>query len=302
MGQRLRADHPGRRGRHGQLRLSAGPVPDRVWGPGVRGQPAQPASRGVGVASPTPSTPRPPPGRCWPVTPPPPPRTAAAPPASSAPCWSPAAAPSRPAPRPSSSCAASSWNSTTTSALASTVDGSSSSTSACAALAGTRGASWRCGPWPAAGSTSTRRSATTTRTSPPSSSGSCRGCWPGLGVGPVCAAQLLVTAGDNPDRLHSEAAFAALCGVSPVEALRGKTQRHRLNRGGDRAANSALWIIANNRLMRTTHRTRAYAARRTATGPAARRSSGCSSATSPGRSSPKSATPSARLTPFPTTP
>ena len=92
---------------------------------------------------------------------------------------------------------------------------------------------------------------------------------PGLlarpGIGPVCAAQLLVTAGDNPDRLHSQAAFAALCGVSPVEHSSGKTQRHRLNRGGDRAANSALWVIANNRLMHDPQ-TRAYAARRTATG------------------------------------
>jgi transposase len=92
---------------------------------------------------------------------------------------------------------------------------------------------------------------------------------PGLlarpGIGPVCAAQLLVTAGDNPDRLHSQAAFAALCGVSPVEHSSGKTQRHRLNRGGDRAANSALWIIANNRLMHDPQ-SRAYAARRTATG------------------------------------
>jgi transposase len=92
---------------------------------------------------------------------------------------------------------------------------------------------------------------------------------PGLlarpGIGPVCADQLLVTAGDNPDRLHSQAAFAALCGVSPVEHSSGKTQRHRLNRGGDRAANSALWIIANNRLMHDPQ-TRAYAARRTATG------------------------------------
>lgn len=65
------------------------------------------------------------------------------------------------------------------------------------------------------------------------------------GIGPVCAAQLLATAGDNPDRLSSEAAFAALCGVSPVEHSSGKTQRHRLNRGGDRTANSALWTIAN---------------------------------------------------------
>jgi transposase len=56
-----------------------------------------------------------------------------------------------------------------------------------------------------------------------------------------------------------------LCGVSPVEHSSGKTQRHRLNRGGDRAANSALWIIANNRLMHDPQ-TRAYAARRTTTG------------------------------------
>jgi transposase len=63
------------------------------------------------------------------------------------------------------------------------------------------------------------------------------------------AAQLLITAGDNPDRLHSEAAFAAMCGASPVQASSGRTIRHRLNRGGDRAANSALWTIANNRLM-----------------------------------------------------
>ncbi|GAA3689997.1 hypothetical protein GCM10022267_90790 [Lentzea roselyniae] len=85
------------------------------------------------------------------------------------------------------------------------------------------------------------------------------------GIGPICAAQLLVTAGDNPERLHSEAAFAALCGVSPVEHSSGKTQRHRLNRGGDRAANSALWTIANNRLIHDP-RTREYAARRTAQG------------------------------------
>jgi len=79
------------------------------------------------------------------------------------------------------------------------------------------------------------------------------------------AAQLLLTAGDNPDRLHSEAAFAAMCGASPVEASSGKTIRHRLNRGGDRAANSALWTIANNRLMHAP-RSRAYAAKRTARG------------------------------------
>ena len=84
-------------------------------------------------------------------------------------------------------------------------------------------------------------------------------------VGVQTAAQLLITAGDNPDRLHSEAAFAAMCGASPVQASSGKTTRHRLNRGGDRAANSALWTIANNRLMHDP-RSRAYMARRTALG------------------------------------
>jgi transposase len=84
-------------------------------------------------------------------------------------------------------------------------------------------------------------------------------------VGVQTAAQLLITAGDNPDRLHSEAAFAAVCGASPVQASSGKTVRHRLNRGGDRAANSALWTIANNRLMHDP-RSRAYAAKRTALG------------------------------------
>jgi transposase len=71
---------------------------------------------------------------------------------------------------------------------------------------------------------------------------------PGLraayGVGPDTAAQLLITAGANPHRLHSEAAFAALCGVAPVPASSGKTNRHRLSRGGDRAANNALFRIA----------------------------------------------------------
>jgi len=80
-------------------------------------------------------------------------------------------------------------------------------------------------------------------------------------IGHVGAAQLLLTAGDNPERLRSEAGFAALCGVSPVPASSGKTARHRLNRGGDRAANSALHIIAIGRL-RTDARTQAYVAKR----------------------------------------
>src|SRR3954468_18173075 len=79
-------------------------------------------------------------------------------------------------------------------------------------------------------------------------------------IGHGCAAQLL-TAGANPERLRSEAGFAALCGVSPVPASSGKTARHRLNRGGDRAANSALHIIAIGRL-RTEARTQAYVAKR----------------------------------------
>jgi transposase len=84
-------------------------------------------------------------------------------------------------------------------------------------------------------------------------------------IGHAGAAQLLLTAGDNPKRLHSEAGFAALCGVSPVPASSGKTTRHRLNRGGDRAANSALHIIAIGRL-RTDPRTKAYMAKRMAEG------------------------------------
>src|SRR3954451_22757781 len=84
-------------------------------------------------------------------------------------------------------------------------------------------------------------------------------------IGHESAAQLLLTAGDNPQRLRSEAGFAALCGVSPVPASSGKTTRHRLNRGGDRAANSALHIIAIGRL-RTEPRTKAYVAKHIAQG------------------------------------
>jgi transposase len=81
------------------------------------------------------------------------------------------------------------------------------------------------------------------------------------GVGPGCAARLLVAAGDNPTRLRSDAALAALCGASPVEASSGTVLRHRLNRGGDRQANNALWTVATNRL-RHHPETRSYAARR----------------------------------------
>jgi transposase len=80
------------------------------------------------------------------------------------------------------------------------------------------------------------------------------------GVGPITAAQLLITAGGNPDRLRSEASFAALCGTAPVPASSGKTSRHRLSRGGDRAANSALHTIALVRMV-CDPRTRDYVTR-----------------------------------------
>jgi transposase len=85
------------------------------------------------------------------------------------------------------------------------------------------------------------------------------------GVGYETAGQLLVTAGDNPERLAQEKSFAALCGSSPVQASSGRTNRHRLNRGGDRHANSALWTIVLVRM--TSHPpTKKYVARRTAEG------------------------------------
>lgn len=86
-----------------------------------------------------------------------------------------------------------------------------------------------------------------------------------FGVGPDTAAALLITAGDNPERLKSEAAFAALCGVSPIPASSGKTNRHRLNRGGDRRANAALHQVVIVRL-RHDPRTKNYMKRRTAQG------------------------------------
>lgn len=85
------------------------------------------------------------------------------------------------------------------------------------------------------------------------------------GVGPHVAAQLLAAAGDNPERMRSEAAFAKLCGACPIPASSGKTNRHRLNRGGDRRANNALFTIVLVR-MRHDPATRAYVARRTAEG------------------------------------
>ncbi len=86
---------------------------------------------------------------------------------------------------------------------------------------------------------------------------------PGIGV--EIAGQLLVTAGDNPERMRSESGFAMLCGAAPLPASSGRTQRHRLNRGGDRQANSALHMAVVSRL-RMHEGTKAYVARRTAEG------------------------------------
>jgi len=86
------------------------------------------------------------------------------------------------------------------------------------------------------------------------------------GIGTDSAATLLIVAGDNPQkRLGSEASFASLCGVSPIEASSGKVVRHRLNRGGNREANRALYMICLAR-MRRDRRTQEYVARRTAEG------------------------------------
>jgi transposase len=85
------------------------------------------------------------------------------------------------------------------------------------------------------------------------------------GIGTENAATLLIVAGDNPQRLRSEASFASLCGVAPIEASSGKVVRHRLNRGGNRDANRALYMICLAR-MRREHRTKEYVARRTTEG------------------------------------
>jgi transposase len=85
------------------------------------------------------------------------------------------------------------------------------------------------------------------------------------GVGPDTAALLLIAAGDQPQRLRSEAAWAHMCAVAPIPASSGKTRRHRLSRGGNREANHALWRIVIIR-MSARPETRAYVQRRTAEG------------------------------------
>ena len=133
---------------------------------------------------------------------------------------------------------------------------------------------------------------------------------PGLlelhGIGVDTAAALLVTAGDNPDRLRCEAAWAHLCGVSPIEASSGKVTRLRLNRGGDRQANSALWGVVITRLRSDPRPRPTWPAVSKKADPSPK-SSASSNATSPARSTstflaPKAARggrsgPSSRLTP-----
>jgi len=94
------------------------------------------------------------------------------------------------------------------------------------------------------------------------------------GVGTDVAGALLTAAGDNPERLVSEASFAALCGASPIQASSGRNQRHRLNRGGDRQANSALYSVVLSRLT-WDDRTKAYMAKRTAEGKSKREAIRC---------------------------
>ncbi len=86
-----------------------------------------------------------------------------------------------------------------------------------------------------------------------------------LGVARVTGVRLPPPAGDNPERLVSEASFAHLCGASPIEASSGKVTRHRLNRGGDRQANHALWRIVMTRMV-SDPTTRYYVERRTKEG------------------------------------
>lgn len=94
------------------------------------------------------------------------------------------------------------------------------------------------------------------------------------GVGAVTAAALVVAAGSNPGRMRGEAAFSMLCGTSPIPASSGRTERHRLNRGGDRQANRAIHEIAVVRLARDP-RTREYVERRVSEGKTRREAVRC---------------------------
>ena len=133
------------------------------------------------------------------------------------------------------------------------------------------------GPWVPRSTGSTRNSPRARAQGRPGAAGA---SWGGA---PRLPGALLIAAGDNPDRLRTEAAFAMLCGSSPLQASSGKTVRHRLNRGGDRQANNALWMIARCR-MACDQRTKGYVARRTAEGKSKREIIRCLKRLSLGRS------------------
>lgn len=117
------------------------------------------------------------------------------------------------------------------------------------------------------------------------------------GVGPAVGAQLLITAGDNPDRLRTSASFAALCGTAPIPLSSGRTDKHRLSRGGDRQANAALHHTSKSACP-TTREPAPTATPAWPTGGPRRRSSAPSNAPSHERSStPWPATPSRPTTP-----
>ena len=90
----------------------------------------------------------------------------------------------------------------------------------------------------------------------------------------MTAAEMLILVGDNPERIKSEAALAKICGVCPIPASSGKTKRMRLNRGGNRQANAALYIIAITR-MRDHEATKNYVIKRTAQGKSKREITRC---------------------------
>jgi hypothetical protein len=123
----------------------------------------------------------------------------------------------------------------------------------------------RCASWDAARSSSTASSSAPGELIGPLVAARAPGLLALYGIGPHTAALLLIAAGDHPGRLRSEAAWAHLCGAAPIPASSGKTIRRRLNPGGDRQANHALWRIVFTRLG-SDPATRAYAERRTAEG------------------------------------
>ena len=123
----------------------------------------------------------------------------------------------------------------------------------------------RCASWDAARSSSTASSSASTSSSSPWSPPAPPGLLALYGIGPHTAALLLIAAGDHPERLRCEAAWAHLCAAAPIPASSGKVTRHRLNPGGDRQANHALWRIVFTR-MGSDPATRAYVERRTKEG------------------------------------